>query len=77
MPTIREAKGIKTVLEIIESSADSFGDRTAYINNQGGVRSEITYGRVYEKIKKLAKHLRDFGIEKGDRVAVVGKNSTE
>ena len=40
-------------------------------------KNTLTYNQVYQKVERLAKWLIENGIQKGDRVAVMGKNSPE
>ena len=77
IPTFRESLGINTLPELIEFSADKYPDNVAYRTPRENTLYELTYGMVLEYVKKLARHLKELGIEKGDHVAILGENRPE
>jgi long-chain acyl-CoA synthetase len=77
IPTFRDTLGINTLPELIEFSTDKYPDNIAYRTPRGNALFELTYGKVLERIKKLARHLKELGIEKGDHVAILGENRPE
>lgn len=77
IPILRESLGVNTLPELIESSSDKFGDNIAYRTPRGNAVYEITYGRVLDMVKKLARYLIELGVEKGDHVAILGENRPE
>ena len=46
-------------------------------NGEGRVSKIITYGELYDKVARLARSLREFGIKKGDRIAGFVPNMIE
>lgn len=77
IPVLRSSLGIDTLPELVGRSADMYPGRTAYAVPAGGGVSEITYARVFELVTKLARRLKELGIEKGDHVAILGENRPE
>lgn len=63
---------------ILEKNIDRFADRDAviFINHENLAEYErLTYAELWRKANSLAAHLREMGIKKGDRVAVLLPNS--
>ena len=77
IPTFRESLGINTLPELIEFSTDKYGDNIAYRTPGENAIYQLTYGQVLDRVKKLARHLRELGVEKGDHVAILGENRPE
>jgi len=52
-------------------------NKTALIEaKEGGIDvKSVTYGELWEKVQDLASAMRNFGIQKGDRVAAILSNS--
>jgi len=75
--TVRNPYGIKTIPEMIENSADRFGDRTAYLIPRKDDIHKLTYGEVIEYVKRIGRYLRELGIGKGDNIAILGENRPE
>jgi len=69
-PTFPELLGIQT---------KRFGDRPYFTDFEGdhGAKNTLTYAQVYDKVQILAKWMIAQGIQKGDKIAVSGKNSPE
>ena len=63
----------KTIPEMVLSAADRFGDAEAVVD--GPLR--LTFIEVVDRIRCAAGAFADFGIEKGDRVAIWAPNSAE
>ena len=57
--------------EILEKSARNYPDKEALI--QEGCR--LTYRQLNERVNRLANRLFDLGVKKGDRIAILSKNS--
>ncbi len=77
IPTIRARLGIKTIPEMLETSAEKYGDNMAYLIPKDKNIQEFTYGQVLEYVKKLARYLKDSGLGKGDHIAILGENRPE
>jgi len=52
-------------------------ENIAFLTPRDGDLYQLTYYQVLDRIKKLARHLRDLGIGKGDHVAIIGENRPE
>jgi len=63
----------QTIPEMVLSAADRFGDAEAVVD--GPLR--LTFTEVVDRIRCAAGAFADFGVEKGDRVAVWAPNSAE
>jgi len=59
-----------TLLELLSNSASQSPKQTALIFGD----NKIEYGLLYEASKRLAQGLKDLGIQKGDRVAIMLPN---
>ena len=68
-----------TFPEMLKIQAKRNGDRPFFTVFDGPEDSKntLTYNQVLAKAEQLGKWLLSFGIKKGDRVAVMGKNSPE
>lgn len=77
IPTLRESSGLTTIPEMLEQSIDRYADNLAYVTPRDSSVSRLTYGQVHQYITKLARHLKELGIEKGDHVAILGENRPE
>jgi len=61
-----------TLNEFLERSVEKFKDRPALSK---AFETPITYKEFFEKVLKVADLLIEIGINKGDRVAILGENS--
>jgi len=77
IPTLKDSLPIDTIPEMIEFTVNQNGSNLAFLHPREGDIYQITYNKAYEDIKKLARHLRELGIEKGDHVAILGENRPE
>lgn len=77
IPTLKDSLPINTIPEMIEFTVNHNGQNLAFLTPREGNIYQITYNQVFEQIKKLARHLRELGIEKGDHVAILGENRPE
>jgi HIP---CoA ligase len=66
-------KTFETIPEMVLSAADRFGDAEAVVG--GPLR--LTFTEVVDRIRCAAGAFADFGIDKGDRVAIWAPNSAE
>ncbi|MCX6789881.1 MAG: long-chain fatty acid--CoA ligase [Candidatus Gribaldobacteria bacterium] len=67
----------KTIPEAFLESAEKFGRKTALLYKRDGVYFPITYSQMAEKVKTLAVGLSKFGVQKGDKVAILSENRPE
>ncbi len=77
IPTLKEALTVETMSDMIEASANENEENIAFLTPRDGRLYELTYAQVLERIKKLARHLKELGIEKGDHVAILSENRPE
>jgi long-chain acyl-CoA synthetase len=76
-PTVREGLGWMTIPEMIERSGEHYGNLVALKMKRDGEWVQYTYREVLDKVRRLAKALKDMGLEKGERVALIGENRPE
>lgn len=61
-----------TTIEFLDGAVDIYGDETGVIADDG---TEYTYRQFNERVNRLSHALSDFGLEYGDRVAVLSYNT--
>lgn len=68
-----------TFPEMLKISTKRFGDRPYFtvFDGPNDSKNTLTYNQVYFKVETLAKWMIENGIKKGDKIAVMGKNSPE
>ncbi len=64
-----------TFYDLVNRNAASFGNHRAWLEADGG--RTLTFRQYKEEVDRLACGLQKAGIEKGDRIGVLGKNSLE
>jgi len=64
-----------TFYDVVNRNAKCFAERPAWLEVDDG--RMITFGQFKDRVDRLAKGLQGIGIEKGDRIGVLGKNSLE
>jgi len=64
-----------TVYDMIERNAASFGHLPAWFEVDNG--QTLSFGEFKDEVDRLALGLRALGLEKGDRIGILGKNSLE
>jgi len=74
---VRESKGIFTIKDMLKKSADQFQSKVAMQIKRNGVYQQITYLQLFDRVQALAEKLVDLGLEKNDRVSIVGENRPE
>ncbi len=71
-------RGVFPLSEFVDRSAADFGDSVVMRTYVGDDKyNEITYNQFRDKAYAIAKWLIDYGIEQGDRIAVLGENSPD
>ncbi len=71
---VYDVRPVSTIRELIETSADEFKNRTAFVLKKDGNLFEKRYHEVMNDTKNFASYLNAHGLEH-KRVAVIGKNS--
>ena len=62
-----------TFYDLIDRNARCFNTRPAWLEADDG--RALTFGQFKETVDRLATGLQQHGIQKGDRIGVVGKNT--
>jgi len=68
---------LDTLNDILEESAAKFGDKTALLIKPGFRTREWSYRDLADIVPRIARHLVDSGVKKGDRVITYGVNRPE
>lgn len=71
---VYNVREITTFKDLVESSAELYGERTAFVFSESGDMTEVTYNETFEQTKALAAYLRSV-VPENSKVAVIGKNS--
>lgn len=64
------------LVHLAEASAKSFADRPLFGERRDGQWHWITYAEVFQIVDEIRAGLAELGVERGDRVAIVSRNST-
>ncbi len=64
-----------TIYDVMNRNARCFNQKHAWLEVSDG--REITFGQLKDMVDHLAKGLQDAGLNRGDRIGVMGKNSLE
>ena len=75
-----ESNGIKThknLIEMLERSIESFADRPLFGTKRNGVYEWTSYAQFAQKVDDFRGGLSSLGISKGDKVAIISKNTEE
>jgi len=75
--TIRPGLGIKTIPEMVEASAESYKDCTAFLIPRNKDIYKLSYGQVIEYVKRIGRYLKELGLGRGDHIAILGENRPE
>lgn len=67
----------QTIPEAFSRACQRFGRQTALLYKRDNVYFPITYSQLAEKVNTLAVGLSKFGVQKGDRVAILSENRPE
>lgn len=68
---------IETIRDLLFKASDRYNDKDALSGKKAGAYRPITYNQMRSQVADLATTLSGAGLEKGDRVAIVGENRTE
>ena len=81
---VRRSDGLKmktvmgyTFADFMEAIASRYGKRTCYRVFRTGEENDITYSQLIWNAEAAASYWLSIGIEKGDRIAVIGESSPE
>src|SRR5271170_1189860 len=73
----RESRHAMNILYCLRRAKQFHGDAIASHREAGSTTEQITWNEFYDRVHCAAAHLRDLGIQKGDRVAIWMLNSHE
>jgi long-chain acyl-CoA synthetase len=73
----QQSTNSKTIADLLPKSAELFGDKVAQKHKVDGEWREVTFRAVHEIAGEIARGLIDLGIEKGDRVCLLGNTRVE
>ncbi|MDL5159072.1 class I adenylate-forming enzyme family protein [Actinomycetospora termitidis] len=73
----RRPVGRATIGDQLRRHAQTRAERVAVVSYADGVRRETTYGELDRQANAVAGHLLAAGLRRGDRVAVMARNSVE
>jgi len=77
VPTIRSGFDYITIPQMVEKACHNFPDCIAYSIVRDNKIYSLTFGQVYELIKKLARFLKELGYGEGDHIAILSENRPE
>jgi len=77
IPTLKGPLEINTLPEMIELSVNENEGNTAFLTPRDGGLHQLSYTDVLERIRKMARYLKELGLEKGDHIAILGENRPE
>ncbi len=63
-----------TFPKLLQANAEDLGSRPAYREKEFGIWQTWTWSEVADQVRHLALGLRSLGLERGDRVAIIGDN---
>ncbi|MEP0454787.1 MAG: AMP-binding protein, partial [Roseibium sp.] len=68
------SRGEDTFPKILLRNARDFGTRTAFREKDFGIWQSWTWANVLDEIRSLSLGMKELGLTKGDKVAIVGSN---
>ncbi|MEO0202865.1 MAG: AMP-binding protein [candidate division WOR-3 bacterium] len=77
VPTIRSGFEYITIPQMVEAACNKYSEYIAYTIPRENKIYSLTYGQVYEMIRKLARYLKDLGCQKGEHIAILSENRPE
>ena len=67
----------KNLIEMLESSRISYGERPLFGTKRNGIYEWTTYEQFSKKVDALRGGLSSLGVSAGDKVAIICKNTEE
>lgn len=65
------------VLSLMQFKSDLYGDRTAFHFYEDRLWKEMTYSELSKKVRLLSDYLIEWGLERGDRIAILSESRPE
>ena len=72
--TATDSADLVSIPALLARNASEFGDKAAYREKEFGIWQSWTWGETVEQVEALALGLLSLGAEKGDHVAIAGRN---
>ncbi|WP_347847734.1 AMP-binding protein [Planktomarina sp.] len=72
--TSTDSADLVSIPALLARNAREFGDKAAYREKEFGIWQSWTWGETVEQVEALALGLLSLGAEKGDHVAIAGRN---
>lgn len=69
--------GHRTLPQLLRDRVHEYGTHVAMRRKRHGVWQPTSWAAMYEIIQALAQALRDLGLERGDRIAIISENIAE
>ena len=82
-PTVKPLKEnfptypIETIRDLLFKATEKYGDRPCMKSKRKGTYWATSFVEIREKTEQLATTLFELGLQKGDRVGIIGENRTE
>jgi len=76
-PPLNPIYPIKDLRDLLIQVTGRYGDRVALQSKKNGTYQPLTYRRLFERVEELATAFLEFGLKKGDGVAMLSENRTE
>ena len=77
LQSITKADSMKTIIQLLESSAEKYADNPYVLEKKTDRYEAITFSQTKEETYKVAAGLIALGIRKGDRVALISEARTD
>lgn len=68
------ADGMRSIPALLRRNAQTMGDRPAYREKELGIWQTWTWAQAEQEIEALALGLLNLGVNKGDHIAIIGRN---
>jgi len=68
---------VDTIPKLIRRNSERWTDRVAFTKKEFGIWQTYTWKEYYEKVKYFSLGLISLGLERGDRVCIIGDNEPE
>ena len=76
-PPLYPVYPITDLRDFLIQVADRYSSRVALRSKKDGTYNSVTYSQLGERVTELATAFSEFGLQKGDRVAMLSENRTE
>jgi long-chain acyl-CoA synthetase len=77
IPTLRTGFDVKTIPEMLEMTVERYRDNIAFLIPRNNNIYKLSYGQVLHYVKRISRHLKELGLDRGDHIAIIGENRPE